>query len=145
MAETMVQIRSVQGYFKAFAIEAIGKKHQDRELVKYQILDAFQKEIFGQIVGRYGDPNLLAKDAESVDPEVKRGVDNILKNSLQKWKKLVKMFGKYRETANLIYDGDLMSSMDDIVKIQTNDEKGTEETEEPEGTESDEKEDENNG
>ena len=139
MAETMVQIRSVQGYFKAFAIEAIGKKHQDRELVKYQILDAFQKEIFGQIVGRYGDPNLLAKDAESVDPEVKRGVDNILKNSLQKWKKLVKMFGKYRETANLIYEKDLMESLDDIVQIQTNPD-SVEENEQDEV-----KEDENNG
>ena len=139
MAETMVQIRSVQGYFKEFAIEAIGKKHQDRELVKYQILDAFQKEIFGQIVGRYGDPNLLAKDAESVDPEVKRGVDNILKNSLQKWKKLVKMFGKYRETANLIYEKDLMESLDDIVQIQTNPD-SVEENEQDEV-----KEDENNG
>lgn len=138
MPEVMTPIRSVQGYFKEFAIEAIGKKHQDRELVKYQILDAFQKEIFGQIVGRYGDPNLLAKDAESVDPEVKRGVDNILKNSIQKWKKVVALFGKYRETANLIYEKDLMESLDDITQIQMN----SEETEEPERIE---KEDEENG
>lgn len=122
MAEVMTPIRSVQGYFKAFAIEAIGKKNADRELVKEQILDAFQKEIFGQIVGRYGDPNLLAKNEWDVDPEVKLGVDNILRNSLQKWKKLVGLFGKYRETANLLYEKDLMQSLDDIVSIQTNDE-----------------------
>lgn len=123
MPEVMTPIRSVQGYFKEFAIEAIGKKKQDRELVKYQILDAFQKEIFGQIVDKFGDPNMLAKDVDSVDPEVKRGVDNILKNSLQKWKKVVALFGKYRETANLIYEKDLMESLDDITQIQMNDEK----------------------
>lgn len=118
MAEVMTPIRSVDGFFREFAIEAIGKKNADRELVKEQLLDAFQKEIFGQIVDKFGDPNLLAKYEDEIDPETKRTVDNILKNSQQKWKKLVARFGKFRETANLIYDGDLMSSMDDIVKIQ---------------------------
>ena len=133
MAEQMIPIRSVKGYLKEFAIEAIGKKHADPDLVKHQILDAFQKEIFGQIVDKFGDPKLLAKDVDSVDPEVKRAVDNILRNSQTKWKKLWGMFGKYRETANLIYEKDLMESMDDVVNIQMK-VKDTEETEESERT-----------
>lgn len=119
MAEQMIPIRSVKGYFKEFAIEAIGKNHADPQLVKQQILDAFHKEIFGQLTMKFGDPELLAFDISAVDPETKRQVDNILSNSVRKWKRLCIEFAKYRETHNLLYPSDLMLTLEDIVKTQT--------------------------
>ena len=85
MAETFIPIRSVKGYFKEFGIEAIGKKHADPALVKEQILDAFRKEIFGQLVMKFGDVEILARDIDTVDPETKKQVDNILRNILLKF------------------------------------------------------------
>lgn len=119
MSEQMVTIRSVKGYIKEFGIEAIGKKHADPDLVKQQILDAFQKEIFGQLTLKFGDPELLAFDIEAVDPETKRQVDNILSNSVRKWKRLCIEFAKYKETFNLLQPSDLMVTLEDIVKGQT--------------------------
>ena len=119
MAEQMVPIRSVKGYVKEFAIEAIGKKHADPQMVKQQLLDAFQKEIFGQLAMKFGDPELLAFDISTVDPETKRQVDNILSNSVRKWKRLCVEFSKYKETFNLIQPSDLMDTLEDIVKGQT--------------------------
>lgn len=119
MAEQMVSIRSVKGYIKEFGIEAIGKQHADPSLVKQQILDAFQKEIFGQLMMKFGDPELLAFDMSAVDPETKRQVDNILSNSVRKWKRLCIEFSKYKETYNLLHPSDLMVTLEDIVKAQT--------------------------
>ena len=119
MSEHMVTIRSVKGYLKEFAIEAIGKQKADPQLVKQQILDAFQKEIFGQLTMKFGDPELLAKDIQNVDPETKRQVDNILSNSVRKWKRLCIEFAKYKETYNLIFPSDLMISLEEIVGTQT--------------------------
>ena len=119
MSEQMVTVRSVKGYFKEFGIEAIGKKKADPDLVKHQILDAFQKEIFGQLAMKFGDPAMLAKDISAVDPETKRQIDNILSNSVRKWKRLCMVFAQYRETHDLIMPSDLMVSLEDIVKAQT--------------------------
>lgn len=119
LSEQMVTIRSVKGYFKEFGIEAIGKKHADPDLVKQQLIDAFQKEIFGQLTMKFGDPELLAKDISEVDPETKRQVDNILSNSVRKWKRLCIEFAKYKETFNLIMPSDLMVTLEDIVGAQT--------------------------
>lgn len=119
MSEQMVTVRSVKGYFKEFGIEAIGKKHADPDLVKQQILDAFHKEIFGQLAMKFGDPAMLAKDISAVDPETKRQIDNILSNSVRKWKRLCMVFAQYRETHDLIMPSDLMVSLEDIVKAQT--------------------------
>lgn len=129
MSYTFVPVRSVKGYFKEFGIDAIGKKHADPDLVKQQILDAFRKEIFGQLTMRFGDPNLLAKDISSVDPETKRQVDNILSNSVRKWKRLCMVFAEYKETHNLLFPSDLMVTLEEIVKVQT----GEDETVEAEG------------
>lgn len=129
MSETFVPIRSVKGYFKEFGIEAIGKKHADPKLVKEQILDAFQKEIFGQLVMKFGDVEILARDINTVDPETKQQVDNILRNSTRKWMRLCQVFAQYRETFNLIMPSDLMNSLDDIVKTQTGEDEIVEEEE----------------
>ena len=120
MAEHMVPVRSVKGYIKEFGIEAIGRKHADPDLVKQQILDAFHKEIFGQLMMKFGDPQLLAEDISKVDPETKRQVDNILSNSVRKWKRLCIEFAKYKETFNLLQPSDLMVTLEDVVGTQRN-------------------------
>ena len=121
MTETL-PIRSVKGYIREFGYEAIVKNHADPKLVKQQLLDAFHKEIFGQLAMKFGDPALLAEDISNVDPETKRQVDNILKNSVRKWMRLCIEFSKYRETHSLIMPDDLMTTLDDIVKSQTGEE-----------------------
>lgn len=120
MAEVMIPVRSVKGYIKEFGIEAIGKKHANPKLVKEQILDAFQKEIFGQLTMKFGEPALLACAADDVDPETKRQVDNILRNSTRKWKRLCVEFSKYRETYNLLQVDDLLNYLDNMVKDMQN-------------------------
>lgn len=119
MAEQFISIKSVKQYFKEFAVEAIGKKHADPKLVRSQLLDAFQKEIFNQLAMKFKDPTLLAADIDSVDPETKRQVDNIISNSVRKWKRLCVEFSKYRETHSIIMPSDLMVTLEDIVKAQT--------------------------
>ncbi len=119
MAETFVRIRSVKDYIREFAVDGIYKKHADPSLVKEQILDAFRREIFDQLAMKFGDPALLAADISTIDAETKRQVDNILSNSVRKWKRLCIEFAKYKETYNLIFPSDLMVTLEDIVKVQT--------------------------
>ena len=130
MSEVFVPVRSVKQYFKEYGVEAIGKKHADPDLVKQQILDAFQKEIFGQLTMKFGDPELLAKDISMVDPETKRQVDNILSNSVRKWKRLCMVFAQYRETHNLLFPSDLMVTLEDLVKVQTGEDETVEDADE---------------
>lgn len=118
MAEVIVPVRSVKGYFKEFAIEAIGKQHADPKLVRQQIIDAFHKEIFGQLTMKFGDPEILASDISTINPEKKRQIDNILSNSVRKWKRLCIEFAKYKETHDIIFPSDLMVTLEDIVKSQ---------------------------
>lgn len=119
MSEVFVPIRSVKGYFKEFGIEAIGKHHADPNLVKQQILDAFHKEIFGQLTMKFGNPEILSQSAETMSPETMSQVNNIISNSVRKWKRLCVVFSQYKETYNLIMPSDLMVSLEDIVKVQT--------------------------
>lgn len=126
MAEQFFPVRSVKGYFKEFGVEAIGKKKADPDLVRKQILDAFHKEIFNQLALRFGDPELLAKDISTIDPETKRQVDNILSNSVRKWKRLCIEFAKYKETHSLIMPSDLMTTLEDVVKYQVDNEEAPE-------------------
>lgn len=119
MAEVFVPVRSVKQYFNEYAVDGIGKKHADRDLIKQQLLDAFQKEIFGQITMRYHDAYILAKPEDEVPSDVKEGVNKILQNSLRKWRRLCELFAGYKETRMLIEERDLMQILDDIVQGQT--------------------------
>lgn len=118
MAAEMVPIRSIKQYIREFGYEGLVKGGMSRGLVKEQILDAFQKEVFGQIVFRYKDPALLSKPTDSVSEETRQGVRHILSNARWKWKRLCAEFNKYPETRDLIYSDDLMERLKDIVKIQ---------------------------
>lgn len=118
MATEIVPIRSIQQYLREFGYEAIVKNHADRGLVKEQIIDAFQKEIFGQIVFKYKDAALLSRPDEQIDEKTREGVRHILSNAKWKWKRVCAEFNKYRETKDLISEDELLLRLQDIVKIQ---------------------------
>lgn len=122
MAAYLVPIRSVKGYLKEFGFEAIGRQHAKPEIVKEQILDAFQKEVFGQLTMKFHDPAILTKTEAEVSPETKAQIDNILNNSNRKWKRLCIEFAKYKETFNLLHEDDLMITLQDIVDAQESEE-----------------------
>ena len=123
MPAQMVPIRSIKQYIREFGYEGIVKNNGDRALIKEQIIDAFQKEIFGQIMLRYNDPALLSKPTQYVDEKTREGVRHILSNARWKWKRLCAEFNKYPETRNLIYPDELMSRLKDVVKIQESERK----------------------
>ena len=116
MAEQFVRIRSVKEYFKEFAVEAIGKKKTSPDLVRDQLLDSFRREIFDQLTLKFKDPYILAKDASQIDDDTKEKVNNIISNTVRKWKRLCIEFSKYRETFNVIMPGDLMLTLEDVCK-----------------------------
>lgn len=118
MATEIVPIRSIQQYLREFGYEAIVKNHADRGLVKEQIIDAFQKEIFGQIVFKYKDAALLSRPDEQIDEKTREGVRHILSNAKWKWKRVCAEFNKYRETKDLISEDELLLRLQDVVKIQ---------------------------
>lgn len=117
MAETMVPVRSVKQYFKEFGVNGIGKG-ADRTEIHDAILDAFKKEVFGQITLRYHDAEILSKPEETIDEATRIGVRNILDQENRKWKRLCTEFSKYKETFSLIAPSELMESLKDVVKIQ---------------------------
>lgn len=127
MAEQFVPIRSVKGYLREFCYEGLVKKKGDRNLVKNQLIDAFKKELFNQFAMKVGDPQILAKDDSLVDPKTKELVDNILSNTIRKWKRLCVECQKYRETCNWIFPSELMTNIEDTVKALTEGENVTEE------------------
>lgn len=85
----MVQIRSVKQYFNDFLVEGLKNTTHPSEsdvlMIKQQILDAFRKEIFGQIAFKLGAEaaNMNRDELGSLEP-----VQNILSNSFRKWKRL---------------------------------------------------------
>lgn len=127
MAEQFIPIRSVKGYFKEFCVEALVKKKGDRNLIKNQLIAAFKDELFNQFSMKLGDPQILAKDDSLVDPETKQKVDNILSNTVRKWKRLCVECQKYRETCNWIFPSELMTNLEDTVKALTEGENTTDE------------------
>lgn len=87
MSEQTIQIRSVKQYIKDFLqpnLEAL-KSPMRRAQIKTQILDAFRKEVFEQIVAKYGADFLQKPRDEMAKLD---GVQNILKNSFRKWRRL---------------------------------------------------------
>lgn len=119
MAEIFYPVRSVKRYFNDFIYEGLVKKHLDPKLVKNQILDAFHKEIFNQLMTNVGDPEVLAKDISTIDPETKKRIDNIISNSVRKWKRLCIETARYDAIHNLLLPSDLMVTLEDIVQAQT--------------------------
>lgn len=83
----MIQIRSVKQYFNEFIYENRDDLQQAlrRAQIKMQLLDAFRKEIFGQITMKLG------QDATNISREELANLDfvsNILTNGFRKWRRL---------------------------------------------------------
>ena len=91
-----IQIRSVKQYFNDFIVE--GLKHNEHPttsdivMIKQQILDTFRKEIFEQIADKIGPE---AKDMDKNDLATLEPVNNILKNSFRKWRRLCILCTEY--------------------------------------------------
>lgn len=100
----MTQVLSAEQYFDKYARNGIAKG-LDRILVKNQLIDAFRKEIFGLITLRAKKQfdDIPPKD----DPEAQRIARNVVKDTMNKWRKLVAMFEKYQETSGLLTVDDL--------------------------------------
>lgn len=85
----MVQIRSVKQYFQDFIVEPLKDKKSIQEIdlipIKKQMLDAFRKEIFGQIVFKLGPEaaTMSRDDLAKLDM-----VNNILVQSARKWRRI---------------------------------------------------------
>jgi hypothetical protein len=96
MAE-MVTVRSVKNYFNEFIVKP-AKDHgikwlsQNYELVKKQILDAFRKEIFGQVVFKLGPKAAIISKDELAQMD---GIQNILQQSFRKWRRLCILCSEY--------------------------------------------------
>lgn len=85
----MVQIRSVKQYFNEFIVsglKGLAKITQfDLARVKQQLLDAFRKELFDQLVFKYGAETLQKPKDEWAAMD---GIQNILTNLFRKWRRL---------------------------------------------------------
>lgn len=84
----MLPIRSVKHYFNEFLVEGLKGKTSVQEIdilsIKGKILDAFRKEIFGQIVFKLGPETMEMELDDLADME---GIQNILENGFRKWRR----------------------------------------------------------
>lgn len=86
MSEQVI-IRSVKQYFNEFIYEnrSVMNNPLDRARIKLQLLDAFRKEVFEQIVLKLGPEAANVSRDELASIEF---VSNILKNAFRKWRRL---------------------------------------------------------
>lgn len=98
-----VIVRSAEEYFHEFGEKGIGKG-ADKWMVRRQLIDAFQKEMFGLIAMRTKkDPGIIPEN----DPEALRIAKNVVKDTTKKWLKLCRIFSCYVETRGLLKPDDL--------------------------------------
>lgn len=102
--EEKVTILSVAQYFDKYAVNGIGKG-MDRILIKNQLVDAFRKEIFGLVALR--SKKTFKEIPPEGDPEALRIAKSVIKEETKKWRSLIRMFEKYRETSGLLSPDDL--------------------------------------
>lgn len=120
MSAQMVPIRSVKSYIKDFGIEGL-QKGAEPKFIKQQLLDSFQKEIFGQIMFRYNDVDILSKlDDPDISDSTRQGIRNILDNANRKWRRLCIEFPRFPGAYNLIQPDELMAYLKDTALIQQN-------------------------
>lgn len=85
----MVQVPSVKQYFNTYIVEGLKGKNKIQEVdllkIKTQVLDAFRKELFGQIVFKLG-PEAATMSRDELAKVDK--VHNILVQTFRKWKRL---------------------------------------------------------
>lgn len=96
MAE-MVQIRSVKEFFRDFIAKPAKENGEDwlrrnLPMIKVQILEAFRKEIFGQIVMKLG-PETMNMDLDTLAEQ--DGIQNILNQAFRKWRRMCILAAEY--------------------------------------------------
>lgn len=94
MAE-MVTVRSVKNYFNEFIAAPVQKGgvewlRHNHLMVKEQLIEAFRKEIFGQIVFKLGPQAATISPDELTNREEIR---NILQQAFRKWRRLCMLCG----------------------------------------------------
>lgn len=85
----IIQVPSVKQYFNTYIVEPLKDKKNIQELdllkIKAQVLDAFKKELFGQIVFKLGPEAATMSRDELANIDK---VHNILVQTFRKWKRL---------------------------------------------------------
>lgn len=102
MAEILT-IRSWRNMWNDYVVEGL-KKGAKREEIRRNLIEAFRKEIFGQLTFRLKTTDLLKvpMTPESIDI-----VRNITTNEKSKWRALIRECKKYPQTRDLIREEDL--------------------------------------
>ena len=94
--QQMVQIRTVKQYFNEYIVENLKGKTKVSEVdlipIRQQVLDAFRREVFGQIVFKLGPEaaTMSKDDLAKID-----FIHNILVAAFRKWKRFCILCGEY--------------------------------------------------
>lgn len=99
----MVQVRGWKQMWNDYIVEGLSKGVK-RETIRRNLVEAFRKEIFDQMMFRMNVEDL----SQAIhSPENEQMVINLMKNEKKKWMRLVAECNRYRETYNLIIESDL--------------------------------------
>ena len=123
-----ITVMSAEQYFQKFAVKGIGEG-ADRWMVKRQLIDTLRREVFGLLTDRLKCSVGNINDIPEGDPEASRTAKIIIHDTTMKWKKLIRMFEQYEQTANLLKPEDL-KLYDEIGDIGTTSEDAMKEAEE---------------
>ena len=100
-----VRIRRAEDFFNEFAYEKLYKQGKSKSDVKKELVNEFQKEIFGIVAMRA--KKRFDQIPPEGDPEALRIAANVIKDETKKWKKLVGMFNANSVTRGCITMEDL--------------------------------------
>ena len=104
----MLTIHSWRHMWDYYIVDGL-RKGVKREEIRQNLIDAFRKEIFGQMMFRMKVDDL--KQAQET-PENVGIVTNIVVQARKKWVALIKMCNRYQETKDPIRESDLRGIWD---------------------------------
>ena len=90
---------SANEFFEEYGRDGIGKG-ADKWMIRRQLIDAFQKEMFGLV-------KLRTKNLDPDSPEITEVLRSVTSETQKKWVKLCKIFSQYKETRDLLKIDDL--------------------------------------
>lgn len=110
-----VRILSANDYFEVYGRQKLYNDKVDKTIVRAMLINDFHNEIFSLVAMR---AKKQFKDIpKEGDPEAIRIARNVIRDETKKWKRLVEMFEKYRETSGVI-------TLEDLSMIPEGDEIG---------------------
>ena len=98
-----VIVRSKEQYWKDYILTGLSNK-LSKEMIRQQLLDAFEKEIFGLIALRTNTDDWRNLPET---PKNKATIVNIMKQAQNKWVSLCIEAARYKETKGIILPSDL--------------------------------------